>query len=367
VSIRGARRIVVVNIRQGSVAVIAGIGIRRQPGRIIHCPKTATPLRTLENPHMPMSQQSFLSLGPDGFHRIAYTEWGEVRNGHVVLCVHGLSRNSRDFDRLAAALEAEHRVVCMDVVGRGDSDWLDDKSGYSFSTYLSDAAALIARVTTPPAGGLLESLQARLLGRRAEAKLDWIGTSMGGLIGMLLAAKRGSPIRRLIMNDVGPFVPWNALIRLKGHVGNSTRFADYAEVEAYVRRACSSFGPLDEDFWRHLAQHAAVPDEDGSYRLRYDPAIGRGLPVHLDPELPIGPEFLRGIDLWSVWDAVRCPVLVLRGAESEVLPPETVEEMRRRKPDIQVVEFAGVGHVPALASPDQIEVVREFLSAPAID
>jgi pimeloyl-ACP methyl ester carboxylesterase len=314
---------------------------------------------------MTMMQQSFLSLGPDGFHRIAYTEWGEARNSHTVLCVHGLSRNSRDFDRLAAALEPDHRIICMDVVGRGDSDWLDDKSGYSFYTYLSDAAALIARVTTPVAGGLLENLQARLRGNRPLARLDWIGTSMGGLMGMLLAAKRGSPIRRLVLNDVGPFVPWSALIRLKGHVGGQTRFETYAEVEAYVRRACRSFGPLDYEFWQHLARHAAVREEDGGYRLRYDPAISRGLPVHLDPELPIGPEFLRGIDLWSAWDAVRCPVLVLRGAESEVLPRETAEEMQKHKPNVKVVEFAGVGHVPALSSRDQIDVVREFLDAPA--
>jgi pimeloyl-ACP methyl ester carboxylesterase len=313
---------------------------------------------------MTMSQQSFLSLGPDGFHRIAYTDWGDARNPHVVVCVHGLSRNSRDFDRLAADLEADHRVVCMDVVGRGDSDWLTDTSGYSFSTYLGDAAALIARVTTPLAGGLLENLQSRLLGNRPAAKLDWIGTSMGGLIGMLLAAKPGSPIRRLVLNDVGPFVPWNALIRLKGHVGSETRFADFPAVERYVRKACASFGPLDEAFWQHLARHAAVQEADGGYRLRYDPAISRGQPVHLDAELPIGPEFLRGIDLWSAWGAVRCPVLVLRGAESDVLPRATAEQMQRSKSNVKVVEFPGVGHVPALASADQIGGVREFLSAP---
>jgi pimeloyl-ACP methyl ester carboxylesterase len=309
------------------------------------------------------SQGSFLSLSPGGFHRIAYQDWGKSTAEPVVVCVHGLSRNSRDFDRLATALEADHRVVCMDVVGRGDSDWLADKSGYSFSTYLGDAAALIARVTTPIAGSLLESLHARLGGTRPVAKLDWIGTSMGGLIGMLLAAKPGSPIRRLVMNDVGPFVPWDALIRLKGHVGSDTHFADYDEVERYVRRACESFGQLDDEYWQHLARHAAVREDDGSYRLRYDPAISRGLPVHLDPELPIGPEFLRGIDLWAIWDALRCPVLVLRGAESEVLPRATVEEMQRRKPNVKVAEFNAVGHAPALASRDQIEVVREFLSA----
>ncbi len=315
---------------------------------------------------MAMSPQSFLSLGPDGFHRVAYTDWGDPASRHAVLCVHGLSRNSRDFDRLAAALEPDCRVVCMDVVGRGDSDWLEDKSGYCFPTYLGDAAALIARITTPVRNGLLGHLQARLLGARLapSTRLDWVGTSMGGLIGMLLAAKPGSPIRRLVMNDVGPFVPWNALIRLKGHVGAQSRFESLAEVEAYMRQACAPFGVLDEAWWEHLARHSAEPLKGGGYRLRYDPNISRGLPVYRDPELPIGPEFLRGIDLWSIWKDVRCPVLVLRGADSEVLPAEVVAKMQRRKANVTVVEFAGVGHAPSLADPEQIRAVRDFLLAP---
>ena len=310
---------------------------------------------------MAMSQQYFLSLGPEGFHRLAYTDWGDAHNPHVVICVHGLSRNGRDFDWLAEALAADCRVVCPDVVGRGESDWLQDRFAYCFPTYLSDAAALVARVTVPPPHGLLADLRDRLRGPRAESQLDWIGTSMGGLIGLLLAAKRGSPIRRLVLNDVGPFVPWAGLVRLKGHVSFDGSFADLAAAEKHLRRVCAEFGHLDDDYWRRLAEHSVAQGEDGRYVLRHDPAIGRGLPVHMDPELPIGPEFLRGIDLWNVWDAIDCPVLVLRGAESEVLPRDVVDEMRRRKPDLQVVEFAGVGHVPALATPDQIEVVRSFL------
>jgi pimeloyl-ACP methyl ester carboxylesterase len=318
---------------------------------------------------MSMTQQHFLSLGPDGFHRLAYTDWGEPNNPHVVICVHGLSRNGRDFDRLAAQFAADCRVVCPDVVGRGQSDWLQDRFAYCFPTYLSDAAALVARVTvTPPQGqgqGLLADLRDRLRGRprdpAAPATLDWIGTSMGGLIGMLLAAKPGSPIRRLVLNDVGPFVPWAGLVRLKGHVGHEGSFADLGEVEGYFRQVCAEFGQLDDDYWRQMAEHSSTRRDDGRYVLRHDPAISRGLPVHMDPELPIGPEFLRGIDLWNVWDAVRCPVLVLRGADSQVLPREVVDEMKRRKPDLQVAEFAGVGHVPALATNDQIDVVRSFL------
>jgi len=313
---------------------------------------------------MPVAHQSFLSLGPEGFHRVAYTEWGDAASRDVVICVHGLSRNSRDFDDLAGELSHTCRVVCMDVVGRGDSDWLEDKSGYTFSTYLSDAAALIARVTTPGGGGLLAALQGRLLGRSQETRLHWVGTSMGGLIGMLLAAKRGSPIRRLVLNDVGPFVPWSSLVRLKGYVGKQSRFESLEEADAYVRRVCAPFGKLSPAQWRHLVEHSVFPLEDGGYALRYDPGISHPTRVHSDPELPIGPEFLRGIDLWATWSAVKCPVLVLRGAESDVLPAEIVSEMKRRKRDTEAIEFAEVGHAPALRDPDQIAAIREFLLRP---
>ena len=299
-----------------------------------------------------MKQQSFLSLGPTGFHRVAYTDWGDAENPHVVLCVHGLSRNSRDFDYLADVLQKSCRVVCMDVVGRGESEWLEDKSGYSFSTYLSDAAALVARVTTPVREGLFR--------QAATRRLDWVGTSMGGLMGMLLAAKRGSPIGRLVMNDVGPFVPWNGLIRLKGHLGHPRGFASLRLAGQFLREACKSFGPLTEAQWDHLIQHSVRRHDDGRWHLRFDPAIGKWSSQR-DPELPIGPEFLRGIDLWTVWKAVNCAVLVLRGAESEVLLAATVEEMRKRKPGTRSVQFEGVGHAPALFDAAQIDVVRGFL------
>lgn len=301
---------------------------------------------------MSMRQQAFFSLGPDGFHRVAYTDWGDSDNPHVVMCVHGLSRNSRDFDYLAEALQKDYRVVCMDVVGRGESAWLEDKSGYSFSTYLSDAAALVARVTTPVPAGFLREKRARYL--------DWVGTSMGGLIGMLLAAKRNSPIGRLVMNDVGPFVPWNGLLRLKGHLGRPRGFASLNLAGQFLREALASFGPLTEPQWQHLIRHSVQQRDDRRWHLRFDPAIGQWN-TQSDPELPIGPEFLRGLDLWAMWNAVDCPVLVLRGALSEVLLAATVEEMRRRKPETQAVEFEGVGHAPALFDAKQIDAVRAFL------
>jgi pimeloyl-ACP methyl ester carboxylesterase len=303
-----------------------------------------------------MRQQYFPALGDSGFHRIAYTEWGEPSNPHTVICVHGLARNSRDFDFLAEALTPECRVLCMDVVGRGESDWLEIKSEYTFSTYQADAASMLARAGAPPPSGFFDKFV-----RSQQPKLDWIGTSMGGLIGMFLAAKKNSPIRRLVLNDVGALVPWGALFRMKGYITRGRRFASEKEVEAYLREVCAPFGPLTDGQWRHLARHGARVDEEGKYQLRYDPGIGENLHGHIDPEFPLGPDLLRGIDLWSIWGKLECPVLVLRGAESEVLTQKILDEMRSRKPDLEVAEFAGVGHAPALMSADQIAVVKRFL------
>jgi|GraSoi_2013_60cm_1033757.scaffolds.fasta_scaffold04165_2 pimeloyl-ACP methyl ester carboxylesterase len=296
-----------------------------------------------------MQQRYFQALGNGSFHRIAYTDWGHVGNPHVVLCVHGLARNSRDFDYLAAALTPECRVVCMDVAGRGESEWLDNKSEYTFSTYQNDAAAMLACATAPVGNN------------NVERKVDWVGTSMGGLIGLFLAAKKHSPIRRLVLNDVGALIPWSALFRMKGYITRGRRFSSEDEVETYLRKVCAPFGPLTDEQWRHMARHGARRDADGSFELRYDPAIGEGLHGHIDQEFPIGPDLLRGIDLWNVWSKLECPTLVLHGAESEVLLPATLAEMRSRKPDVEIAEFAGVGHAPALMSEEQIRVVKDFL------
>ena len=312
---------------------------------------------------MTFSRHSFLSLSPAGFHRIAYLDWGKRTAPQVVVCVHGLSRNARDFDWLARDLARDCRVVCPDVVGRGDSEWLADKGDYRFSTYLSDAASLIARITAPAppvAFGTLRPLR----GRAADgpAQIDWVGTSMGGLIGMLLAAKRGSPIRRLVLNDVGAFIPWGSLYRLKGYVAGGGAFRDAAAVEAYLRDACASFGPLEDAQWRHLAETSAARAADGTYRLRYDPAIGTTLRVGApDPELPLGPNILSGIDLWKTWAETRCPVLIVRGAESDVLSRDTALQMQAMRPGVELLELPGVGHAPALMSYDQIAAVRAFL------
>lgn len=277
-----------------------------------------------------MTAHRYLGLGPGGFHRIAYVEWGTPDNPRVCICVHGLTRNGRDFDELAQALRADWRVVCPDVVGRGDSDRLADPVGYGYPQYLDDANALIARV--------------------GAARVDYVGTSMGGLIGMMLAAQRNSPIRRLVMNDVGPFIPKAGLDRIGGYVGKDPRFADINEAEAALRRTATTFGLKTDDEWRRFTERSVRPVGDGKLGLAYDPAIALGFN-----------QAIKDIDLWKIWDRVQCPVLVLRGAESDLLTRETAEQMKSRGPGAAVVEFPGCGHAPALMDPAQISAVRDWL------
>ncbi len=278
-----------------------------------------------------MRKQSYLTLGPHGFHRVVYTEWGDPDNERLVVCAHGLTRNGRDFDHLAAGLEGDRRVVCPDVVGRGESDWLSVKEDYAYPTYCADMAALLARLG-------------------ADA-VDWVGTSMGGLIGMMLAAQPGTPIRRLVVNDVGPFVPKAALERIVSYVGADPRFDTLPELEAYLRRIHAPFGPLGDEHWAHLARCSARELADGGYGLAYDPGIAA----------PLESAELQDMDLWGVWDAVRCPVLVLRGRDSDLLLSETAAEMCRRGPATDLVEWEGVGHAPMLMDRAQIETVRRWL------
>jgi pimeloyl-ACP methyl ester carboxylesterase len=286
---------------------------------------------------------SLRCLGPHGFHRIAYTEWGDAGAKRVVICAPGLTRNGRDFDFLARRLAAHCRVICMDVAGRGASEWLPNKADYGFDLYQSDAAALIARAAAP--------------------EVDWVGTSMGGIIGILLASQPGSPIRRLVLNDIGALIPWSALSRLKGFVRRHEPFADLEAAERHVREVCASFGPLNDAQWRHLAEHSVQRQADGRYRLAYDPSIEASLWNGADLDMPIGPGLMRGINLWRNWNAIRAPTLILRGADSDVLPRDVALEMQKHGPQANLAEFAGIGHAPALMSEDQIAAVEAFLLA----
>jgi pimeloyl-ACP methyl ester carboxylesterase len=280
---------------------------------------------------MSMVSRYLLGLSKAGFHRLHYLERGKSSARRTVVCVHGLTRNARDFDRLAEELEkAEFRVICPDVVGRGKSDWLTSADGYNYNQYLADMAALIARLDVD--------------------QVDWIGTSMGGLIGILLAAQPRTPIRCLILNDIGPYIAQSALQRIADYVGDNPRFVDQQEAEAYLRRVHEPFGSLSDKDWRHMAQHS-VQRIDGGYRLHYDPAIGQAFTKEPPKEL----------NWWDIWEAIGCPVLVLRGAESDVLTAQTTREMTERGPRARVQTFAGIGHAPALLSADQLGLICKWL------
>ena len=273
-----------------------------------------------------------------GFHRLSYTEWGNPDSAHIVICVHGLTRNARDFDVLAQALEPRCRVICPDVVGRGQSEWLERKQDYGYPQYLADMTALIARATAA---------------NNPDTIIDWVGTSMGGLIGMLLAALPRNPLRRLVLNDVGPFIPQAALERIAMYVGKEPRFATLDEVEKHLRIVAAPFGPLTDAQWRHLTVHNSKQDDAGAWIVNYDAGIADSLASVQGQD----------ISLWESWDRISCPTLVLRGAQSDLLLASTAQEMTRRGPEARLVEFQGIGHAPALMADDQVVTVREFLWA----
>lgn len=299
-----------------------------------------------------MRTDQLLGLSNSGFHRIFYTDSGDPASARVVICAHGLSRNCRDFDFLAAALASDFRVVCPDAAGRGRSDWLASKDDYAYPQYMADTNALIARVSArPAASGWLGQLANLLRRRHEQREIYWVGTSMGGILGMLLAALPHSPIRRLVVNDVGPLIPQASLQRIATYLGKDPHFKTFDELEAYVREVSATFGPHTDAQWRHLSLHVAKQHEDGTWGMRYDPDIAT--PFRKDPP--------RDVDLWQYWDAITCPTLLLRGAESDLLLRETAAEMQTRGPRPRMIEFAGIGHAPTLMADDQIRAVRDFL------
>ena len=267
-----------------------------------------------------------------GLHRIAYFEWGDAKNPRVLVCAHGLTRCARDFDNLAAALAGDYRVICPDVAGRGDSDWLADPMLYQIPQYLSDMVTLVARLDV--------------------SEIHWVGTSMGGLIGMAYAAQRDTPIRKFVINDAGPVIGKASLERIAAYVGSAPQFPTLQAAEQYVRAVSATFGPHSDAEWRFLTEVVVRKQADGGLRMHYDPRLAEPFRKNM-PE--------KDLELWPVWDAVRCPTLVLRGENSDLLSRDTAAQMAARGPKAKVVEIPGVGHAPTLMHDDQIRRVREFL------
>lgn len=286
-----------------------------------------------------------------GGHRMAYWQWGDAAAAHLVVCVHGLSRQGRDFDVLARALLARAaaqgqalRVVCPDVVGRGDSDWLKEPMGYQFPTYVGDMLTLLGTLAQQAPIG----------------QLDWVGTSMGGLIGLMLAGAPDLPLplpmRRLVLNDVGPVIEWQALQRIGQYLGKSGPFESVEAGAARLRELAPGFGPHTDAQWLALSRPMLRPAPQGGWRLHYDPAIAVPYAAVTEESSAQGEALL-----WQLYDQVTAETLVLRGADSDLLSAATARAMQARGPRPRVLEFAGVGHAPTLVADDQLAAVCDFL------
>ena len=291
--------------------------------------------RELGEANVEMREGKVKCLSAAGFHQMAYVEWGDPANPKVLVCLHGLTRCGRDFDFLAQALADEYRVVCPDVVGRGRSDWLRDKSLYVLPQYCADMTTLLARLNVET--------------------VHWVGTSMGGLIGMALASQPESPITRLVLNDVGPVIAAVSLVRIGDYLGNPPRFDSIEQAEAFVRFVSATFGKLSDAQWRHLTVHVTRTAADGKVEFAYDPGLAQ---AYREMQEAGGG---KDIELWPLYDGIGCPTLLLRGVTSDLLTHAAALQMSQRGPRAKLIEVPDVGHAPMLMDEAQVAPVREFL------
>jgi len=276
---------------------------------------------------------------PAGLHRVAYKEWGDADNPKVLVCVHGVTRVGDDFDHLARALCDEYRVVCPDIVGRGRSGRLRDPAYYTVPQYVADMVTLVARVTA----------------RAGNEDVAWFGTSMGGLVGMALAALEDSPVKKLVLNDIGPVLDGAALQRIGDYIGQDVRFPSFAAGAEFVKAVSASFGPHSDDEWRKLAADVLRQGGDGQWERHYDLNLAQPFRA-ITPERAAQDEAA----LWAAWDAIRCPTLLVRGEHSDLLSRATAQQMTQRGPRPRLVEIPGVGHAPTFVHDDQIAIARAF-------
>jgi pimeloyl-ACP methyl ester carboxylesterase len=296
-----------------------------------------------------MEKNYFLGLSEEGFHRIAYTEWGVPNTTNApIICVHGLTRNGRDFDSLADYLSnlGEH-VYCPDIVGRGDSDWLKNPLHYTYEQYIADMNALIARTQ--------------------GTEVDWIGTSMGGLLGMFLASMPTSPIRRLVLNDIGPQIPVNGLARLAKYAGREPDFESLEEAKKYFKLVYADFGPLNEAQWQQFTEHSVKEIRPGKFVVKLDHGIKLAqtkskIAWHslLHPLKAMEGTFFD-IDLWETFRKITCPLLVIHGKQSDILLPSVIQRMQQTRPDMEVVEIPETGHAPALLDLATQQIIHRWL------
>jgi len=275
----------------------------------------------------------------DPMHKIAFYEWGNPTNPKKLVCVHGLSRNGRDFDYVATELMQDYHVLSIDMPGRGKSEWLPDKTHYSYAQYLSDLILWLVRMNI--------------------SRCDWLGTSMGGILGLMMATVAPDRIGKLVLNDIGNTVSATGLRRIIDYVGKIPSFPNRVAASEYVKTVFAPFGLNQEEHWQHMLSHSLRDNPDGTVSLSYDPAILESFRAETNDFRDI-----KDIDLKPFWQNLAVPVLILRGMESDLLSHDTAESMKRDKPNVELVEFPGVGHAPALMDLEQIRILAEWLRKP---
>jgi len=280
-----------------------------------------------------METQYVTSCSIGGLHKLAYSSWGDINNPNVLICSHGLTRNRHDFDVLAEKLSVKRRVICFDLPGRGDSDWLSNKSVYDYTQYTVDALMIIAR--------------------SGAERVDWLGTSMGGLLGMALASLEGSPIKKLILNDVGPLIPQAALQRIASYLGKQPQADTAEELKAYIQTIYAGLGDLTDEQWQQLFRFGHRTLENGKLTLNYDPEISQ----------VFNNKPLEDINLWPVWASVAQPTLIIRGESSDLLLQETAEKMLLTKSNAKLISIPNTAHSPALMNGTDINLIENWLSS----
>lgn len=288
----------------------------------------------IKQPAKAFSKHYHLGLGFGGFHRINYLEWGNAdkfKTMETLVCVHGLTRNARDFDYFAERMCKKYRVVCPDVVGRGESDHVNE-DGYNYLQYNSDMNALLSRLDV--------------------TEVNWVGTSMGGIIGMILASVPQSPIRKLVVNDIGPEVSRSALMGIAEYIGRNDDFATIDDVEQYLRTIYSEFAPMSDEDWAHMAHYSSRRTRTGTFRLKVDNRVGDAFRDSIS---------YFNVDMWETWESITCPVLVLRGKDSSFLSEDTAERMLTRGPETTLIEIENTGHTPTLRNEEQVKMIADWL------
>ncbi len=278
----------------------------------------------------PHREDHVLGLGSTGYHKIHYVEWGDLTSQKVVMCLHGFSRNGRDFDYLAQDLaERGYRVICPDMPGRGKSDWLQNPLDYNYPKHGSEIMTLLARLNVE--------------------QIDVVGTSMGGILGMVMSSFPHSPLRKVVMNDVGPFIPSGPQQRIREYLGLYPTFKNKERAKSYMQQLIGPFGPFTPEQMDHAVLHGYFINPEGLYQLAYDPNIL----INFTGE---------DADLWAMWEKVSCPILLIRGEKSELLTLNCVDRMMQKQ-YVSYVEFSGIGHAPALNTPEQIKTVVDWLES----